>query len=123
MLKLNSKPLFAAKSIVKPNWFLRKHGFTAVTASRIVTGGVKELHLDRLEKLCLLLNCTPHDLLEWTPDENLSEPKRFELSKLIKEKKIVVLSEELRGLNLAEVEEVYRFVENKKREKAESLKQ
>ena len=117
MLKLNAKPLFAAKSIVKPNWFLRKNGFSAITASRIVTGGVKELHLERLEKLCLLLNCTPHDVLEWIPNENITEPGKYELSKLIKEKKIVVLSEELRGLSLADVEEVYRFVESKKRER------
>ena len=44
------------------------------------------------------------------------DPKKYEMSKLIKEKKVVVLSEELRGLTLAQVEEVHKFVESKKKE-------
>ncbi|MBE0539673.1 MAG: helix-turn-helix transcriptional regulator [Ignavibacterium sp.] len=116
MLKLNANAIFAAKSIVKPNAFLRKNGFTTNTASKIVTGKIKAIQLGRLEKLCLLLNCTPHDILEWEPDTTLGDPKKFEMSKLIKDKKIVVLSEELRGLTLAQVEEVHRFVEIKKNE-------
>lgn len=116
MLKLNAKLIFAAKSIVTPNGFLRKNGFTTNTASDIVTGKVKAIRLDRLEKLCLLLNCTPHDLLEWEPDTTIGDPQKYEMSKLIKDKKVVVLSEEMRGLTLAQVEEVHRFVESKKRE-------
>lgn len=116
MLKLNAKPLFAAKAIDKPNAFLRNNGFGTDTASDIVTGKVRRLSFDRLEKLCLVLNCTPHDIFEWEPDASLVDPKKYELSKLIKEKKVVVLSEELRGLTLAQVEEVHKFVESKKKE-------
>ena len=120
MLKLNAKPLFAAKVIDKPNAFLRNNGFATDTASDIVIGKVRRLNLDRLEKLCLILNCTPHDILEWEPDASLVDPKKYELSKLIKDKKIVVLSEEMRGLTLAQIEEVHRFVESKM---SENLKQ
>ena len=116
MLKLNAKPLFAAKAIDEPNAFLRNNGFATDTASDIVIGKVRRLNLDRLEKLCLILNCTPHDILEWEPDASLVDPKKYELSKLIKDKKIVVLSEEMRGLTLAQIEEVHRFVESKKSE-------
>lgn len=116
MLKLNAKPIFAARGIVKPNAFLRSNGFTANTASDIVVGKVKVLNLKRLEVLCLLLNCTPHDLLEWAPDANITETKKFELSNLIKEKKVVVLSEELRGLPLNKIDEIHRFIEEKKKE-------
>jgi len=28
--------------------------------------------LDTVEKLCLALNCTPNDLLEWTPSKNMT---------------------------------------------------
>lgn len=117
MLKLNAKPLFAAKAIDKPNAFLRKNGFSTYTASDVVIGKVRMLNFDRMEKLCLILNCTPHDVLEWEPDASLVDPKKYELSKLIKDKKVVVLSEELRGLTLAQIEEVHKFVEDKKKEK------
>ena len=116
MLKLNAAPIFAASSIDKPNAFLRNNGFTANTASDVVTGKVKVLNLKRLEELCLLLNCCPHDLLEWVPDTKITEPKKFELSALIKEKKVVVLSEELRGLPLSKLDEIHKFIEEKKKE-------
>lgn len=116
MLKFNAKPIFAARGIDKPNWFLRKRGFTANTASRVVTGKLKELNFKRLEELCLWLNCLPHDLLEWAPDEGVSNPGKYELSALIREKKIVVLSEELKGLPLAKLEEIHKFIEEKKKE-------
>lgn len=116
MLKLSAAPIFAARSIDKPNAFLRNNGFTANTASDVVTGKVKVLNLKRLEELCLMLNCCPHDLLEWVPDANVSEPKKFELNALIKEQKVVVLSEELRGLPLSKLNEIHRFIEEKKKE-------
>jgi DNA-binding Xre family transcriptional regulator len=116
MLKLNVKPLFAARGIDKPNGFLRKHGFTADTASRVVTGKVRVLNLDRLEKLCLILNCKPEDLLEWEPSANFGDANKYELSGLMRSKKVVVLSNELKGLPLAKIEEVYSFIEEKKRE-------
>ena len=116
MLKLNAAPMFAARGILKPNAFLRKHGFTANGASDVVTGKVQKLNFKRMEQLCLLLNCLPHDIMEWTPDEGVTEPKKFELSKLMRETRVVVLSEELKGLPLDKIREVYSFIEEKKRE-------
>lgn len=113
---MNVSPVFIARGIDRPTAFLRKNGFTSTTANDIVMGKVKVLNLKRLEELCLLLNCLPHDLLEWKPDEKLNEPNKFELYKLSKERKTVVLSEELRKLPLEKVEEIYRFVDEKKKE-------
>jgi DNA-binding Xre family transcriptional regulator len=95
---------------------LRKSGFSPYSASQITNEKVKVLDLKHLERLCLLLNCTPHDLLEWVPDTKLTEPNKFELSKLIRERKVVILSEELKGLPLDKLEEIHRFIEEKKRE-------
>ncbi|MBK7229843.1 MAG: helix-turn-helix transcriptional regulator [Ignavibacteriales bacterium] len=86
-------------------------------ANTIVTEKVKNFNLDAMEKLCLVLNCTPHDLLVWEPDASITEPSKFELSKLIRQKEIVKLSEQLRGLTIAEIEEVNRFVEEKRKNK------
>lgn|SRR5574338_726352 len=116
MLKLNTQPIFAARGIDKPNGFLRRHGFTADTASKIVTGKVRVLNFDRLEKLCLILNCRPEDLFEWEPDAKLVDAGKYELSALIKNKKVVVLSEELKGLPLAKLDEIHRYIEEKKKE-------
>jgi DNA-binding Xre family transcriptional regulator len=116
MLKFNFKSVFAARGIQSPTGFLRKAGFSPYTASYVATGKVEKLNLKLLERLCILLNCTPHDLLEWVPDEKLGDPNRFELSRLAGERKILPLQDELSGLTLGKVEEVKRFIEEKRRE-------
>lgn len=117
MLRLNAKHLFAAKVIERPQGFLRNNGFTPSTANQIATGKVMQLKFKTLEKLCLVLNCTPHDLFEWVPDASVTEPGKFELSALMKDKQVVKLSEKLRAMTIAEIEEVNRFVEEKRKKK------
>ncbi len=117
MLKLSAKHLFAAKVIDRPQGFLRNRGFSQSTANQIVTGNISQIKLKMLEKLCLVLNCTPHDVLVWEPDETLKEPEKFELSALIKQKEIIKLSEQLRGLTIAEIQDVNRYVIEKRNSK------
>ncbi|QQS34937.1 MAG: helix-turn-helix domain-containing protein [Ignavibacteriales bacterium] len=116
MLKFNFKSVFAARGIQSPTGFLRRAGFSPHTASYIATGKVEKLNLKLLERLCILLNCTPHDLLEWVPDTKLADPGRFELSKLAGERKVHSLQDDLSELTLGKVEEVKRFIEEKRKE-------
>lgn len=49
---------------------LRKLGFAPGTARNFLAGEIIQLKLDQLESLCTALNCTPNDLIEWTPNAN-----------------------------------------------------
>lgn len=117
MLKLSARHLFAAKAIIKPQGFLRNNGFSSYMANDIVMEKARNFKLDAMEKLCLVLNCTPHDLLVWEPDASIAEPSKFELSKLMRQKEIIKLSEQLRGLTIEEIEDVNRYVEEKRKSK------
>jgi len=116
MLKFNFKPMFDARGIDKPVGFLRKIGVSPNKATNIKANNVKTLNLKAVENICLWLNCTPHDLMEWEPDVKISEPEKYELNKLRREKKMMVVSEELRSLPLEKLEKVHRFIEETKRE-------
>ena len=72
MLKLSARRLFAAKVIERPQGFLRNNGFSPSMANTIVTEKVKNFNLGAMEKLCLVLNCTPHDFLVWEPDASIT---------------------------------------------------
>lgn len=117
MLRLNTKKIFAARAIDRPQAFLRKKGFSPHTASDIATGRTAQIKFKVLEKLCLALNCTPHDVMEWEPDEVVKNPEQFEMRILIKDKEIIKLNEQLRGLTLTDVEEVNRFVLEMRKQK------
>lgn len=76
MLTYNIKRILKARLITQPVGYLSKHGFTKPTAQRLISGKTKNITTKQLEKLCLAFNCTPNDLLDWTPDsEKLLEQK------------------------------------------------
>jgi|SRR3990170_1754825 len=68
MLKINCKKVMVARGILSPIIHLRKHGLAYHHAHRLLVKNFRVISLDVLEKLCLALNCTPNDVLEWTPD-------------------------------------------------------
>ena len=117
MLRLDAKKIFAARAIEKPQGFLRNRGFSPHTASDLVTGRTVQIKFKVLERLRMVLNCTPHDLLVWEPDEGVKEPQAFELRALIKDKEIIKINEQLRGMTLTDVAEVNRFVLEMRKQK------
>lgn len=70
MLKLNCQKVLNSRGIHDHRGHLRQNGFTYHKIYRI-TGNkrLRTISLDVLEKLCLTLNCTPNDLMDWTPDK------------------------------------------------------
>ena len=70
MLFFNIKRLFDQRGIDKPYTFLVKHGFVAQTATNLANNQIGYIKPAQMEKLCLLLNCTPNDLFDWRPDKN-----------------------------------------------------
>jgi len=82
MLYTNIKKLFDLRGIKKPVKFLKENGFSDNTAYKIVSHRFTSLSLDKVEKLCIALSCTPNDLLEFKPDPNSSIPENHPLQKL-----------------------------------------
>lgn len=68
MLRLNLKAICKLRGIHKPYAWLLKAGFPPSAAFKLNQEDYANLPLAHLEKLCLLLHCTPHDLLRWTPE-------------------------------------------------------
>ena len=69
MLYYNFKTILELRGITKPFGYLRKNGFSQNLSYRISSGETGSLHLKVVERLCKLLNCTPHDALVWKPDK------------------------------------------------------
>ena len=69
MLKYNIKALCTARGITQPIGYLEKSGITYQKAHMLIANKVASIKPAVLEKICTHLNCTPNDLMEWTPDE------------------------------------------------------
>lgn len=82
MLSLNLQPIFAARGIQRPYSFLVKAGFTTSTAHNLVSGELFSFQLRHIDKLCTVLNCTPNDLLVWSPNSHDLLPDSHPLTRL-----------------------------------------
>lgn len=74
MLTINVLRVCKVRGIARPFSFFRDHGFSISSATRIAAGRMSGFSLETVEKLCLLLNCTPNDLFQWTPSKDSLVP-------------------------------------------------
>ena len=82
MLRYNLNKHFKLRGITYPARYLMEIGFTKQSAYNVARGNFVSLSPEHLEKLCLSLNCTPNDLMEWEPDKQIAQPEKFSLNKL-----------------------------------------
>ena len=65
MLHLDIKGIMHDREIAHPYAYLCKNGFSPYIVSRMLNNKTKSISFRQLEKLCLLLHCTPNDLYVW----------------------------------------------------------
>lgn len=67
MFILNVRRILRLRGVEKHYNFLVNLGFVPATANILLSSQAQRVKLEHLEKLCLALNCTPNDLIEWQP--------------------------------------------------------
>lgn len=87
MLQLNILSILKARGIEQPYKFLVKNGFVPFTAHKLKNNKVEHIRIDHIERLCVLLNCTPNDIFEWMPNDLLDDKPEHPLQKLRKTKR------------------------------------
>ena len=106
MLTLNLIQLFKARGIERPYTFLVKAGFSAHTATTIIHNSTKVFRLKHIELLCEKLNCTPNDILVWTPEKNKKLNDNHPLTKLKKNDTNFDIHETLKTIPLEQLKEI-----------------
>lgn len=113
MLNLNLLRIFRARSIDQPYKFLVSNGFVPFTAHKYKNGKVEHIRLDHIEKLCILLNCTPNDLFEWVPNDLLDDTRDHPLQSIRKRDKKIEINRLLSKLPLHQLEEIQKMIQDK----------
>ena len=112
MLKYNFDRVFKARGIEKRYTYLKRGGFGEHLASRINRNEVAQLRLKEIEKLCLLLRCTPNDLFEWEPDDSHEYDSDHPMHKIRKRDKITDLTRTLNSIPLDKLDEIEELIHN-----------
>ncbi|MGL1885892.1 MAG: helix-turn-helix transcriptional regulator [Reichenbachiella sp.] len=99
MLKLNIANLAHLRGIKKVYSYLMKLGLSHSISQRLSTGSVKSIRFDHLEKLCLILQCTPNDLLEWNNDST-SINTHHPMKALVRDPKSLAHLDKIKSMSL-----------------------
>lgn len=110
MLQLNLKRIFKARGIEQPYKFLVKNGFVPFTAHKYKNGNVEHMRLDHIERLCVLFNCTPNDIFEWTPADLLDDRPDHPLQRIRKREKKIEINKLLSQMSLEKLEEIEKLI-------------
>lgn len=78
MIKINIEDLLRKNK--KSKYYIKKHmNITSRNLNRIINGETTSISFKYIEELCILLNCTPGDLITFEPEEFLEE-NRIEIN-------------------------------------------
>lgn len=67
MIKLNAIELLEKQGKTR-YWLYKQLGMSYQNFSKMINNQTKSIQYDNIEAMCLLLNCTPNDLLVFTED-------------------------------------------------------
>ncbi len=115
MLKYNLSKIFAARGIVYKTAYLNKLGFSPRVSNRIASGEFVSLSPYHLEVLCLGLNCTPNDLMEWQPDKPELLNEDVQLKKLLSTENNYNILRIINGVPIDKMEEFSKKIEEVKK--------
>ncbi len=110
MLIYNFKRIFKARGIDRPFTYLRQAGFSDSFATRIKNNRTGQMRLKTLERLCLLLECTPNDLIDWTPDSQTSVSNTHPMNNLNRMDKIIDINKSLNAMSLSKLEKIEQMI-------------
>lgn len=107
MLTFNFPRVFKARGIDRPFSFLVNHGYSTNMATRIVNNRTRQVNVKDIEKLCLILKCTPNDFFDWVPGNNDIDIAQHPLNAIKRSDKIVQLAQLVNNIpmdKLADIE-------------------
>lgn len=112
MLYLNLKRVMRLRGVENHYKMLVDLGFAPATVRNFLANRVWRISFEHLEKLCLALNCTPNDLIEWLPPDNQANADAQALIKL-KRNKEDDLPKLLKDLPIEKFEEIIDILQDK----------
>jgi len=110
MLNYNFDRVFRARGIDKPFTYLKKAGFSDNFASKVKNNRVSRLNLKEIERICIVLKCTPNDIMEWQPVSDNETIESHPLSELRKTVTDVDLVKTISSIPLGQVGRIEKLI-------------
>ncbi len=110
MLTFNFARIFKARGIEKPFSYLVNAGYSDNFATRVANSKMEKMNLKDVEKLCVMLQCTPNDLLEWIPNAKEANAEKHPLATLRRKGSSTQLKQMLKTAPLDRLNEIENLI-------------
>ena len=111
MLTINAGRVFKLRGLSGYLIRLVRAKISRRAAHGYLDGPAANIRLKHLEKICLMLNCTPNDLFDWKPDAEINPPESHALYGLQKNNEIKVFSEKIKNVPIEKLAELNEIIE------------
>lgn len=112
MLKLNLLGVMRQRGIANSAKYLVKNGFSYHRVNRLLRHEQDSISYKNLERLCLLLNCTPDDLFVWQKPNDLKVSDDHPLRKLLAKAEDLNVLQKLQELPMEKLEQLKQFMKD-----------
>ncbi len=119
MIRYNFDRVFKARGIERPFTFLKRSGFSENFATKVNNNNVTVLRLKEMEKLCIILRCTPNDFMEWTPNSDVEVGTDHPIYTIRKSNKVVDITKILNSVPLNKLDEIEQLINKRLNTKSE----
>ncbi len=113
MIRYNFDRVFKARGIERPFSYLRQAGFSDNFATKVKNNRVVRLNLKELEKLCLVLRCTPNDFCEWIKEKDTQVDSDHPINLIKRSDKVVDIIKTLNTVPLGQLDEIEGIIKEK----------
>ena len=113
MLYLNIGRVMKIRGIENHYRLLIDLGITPQSSRTLLGDEAMRISFEHLEKVCLALNCTPNDIIEWQPNQAQANPEAQALIKL-KRDESEDLSKIMKSLPIEKFDEIIGIIHNLK---------
>lgn len=110
MLYYNFDRVFKARGIANPFSYLKKAGYSESFSSKIKNNKVNRLELKYLESLCLLLKCTPNNVLVWVPEPGAAVEETHPMLLLKKSPGEVDMVKTINSIPIGKLEQIEKLI-------------
>ncbi len=111
MLQLDIAGIMNEREISNHNAFLCQNGFSPFIASRLLNNKTKSISFKHLQKLCLLLHCTPNDLYVWNASNNMNNNTNQPLYSLVPIIKKPFMASKLQHLPIEQLRKIKKEID------------
>ena len=115
MLTFNVSRLLKLKGIQSPTAFFMSLGYTKWQSFRMTRDNLSILTIDKIEKLCVALKCSPNDLFHFYPNPSKPLPHDHPLNTLVRYDNTQKITDLLQDLPMETIIEIVEQAKSKSR--------